>query len=515
MKKYLSLLALLAAPLLATQPTPGGSVASAIDSTGALRFLQVDGSSYLIPSTLATGFGFGSSPRVGGSVSIATDPSGNYQFLQVDSTGALIMTYAAPAGSIGSLQASGSGVTGWGVQRTWTTAQLLALTSPQSVSLQMASCTDCLTPRGTGGVAFYNGANWVLPDGTSITTDAATFAALQYGFGALSSGSKVNVTGGPVRNSSTFALLNDHAFEDYSIINISVADTVGGYCSYDSYPTLTANVNTGHYASYQSRLNYTGSGTIGLVNGYSASLYHNGPGNIGIYRGMNVDAPTVTGGGTIGYLEGIHIGAMTAGGTESRAIASDGGGVLFDGLYNTVQSGLCLSGPTYTNQTFYTSSTNADNRNWAWVQNGDAFGKFGLWLSAAKNGNPLSGPVVCMNFDKAGHVGFGGLLSPVQTVDVTGGVGSTTGFITTAIGGTISIKSGVNAKSGTFVLVAGAATVANTSVTANSVIIPTVKTVGGTRVGNPDIVPTASTGFVATGGVADTSTYNYVILEVN
>lgn len=86
--------------------------------------------------------------------------------------------------------------------------------------------------------------------------------------------------------------------------------------------------------------------------------------------------------------------------------------------------------------------------------------------------------------------------------------------IQTTIGNTLQVTSGTNAKAGTFTLVAGVATVANTSVTANSVIQITLKTLGGTRVGNPDIVPTATTGFVATGAVGDTSTYNYLITEV-
>ena len=72
-----------------------------------------------------------------------------------------------------------------------------------------------------------------------------------------------------------------------------------------------------------------------------------------------------------------------------------------------------------------------------------------------------------------------------------------------------------NGRSGTFTLSGGTATVSNTSVTANSVILVTLKTLGGTRAGNPDIVPTASTGFVATGGGSDTSVYNYVILDKN
>jgi hypothetical protein len=87
---------------------------------------------------------------------------------------------------------------------------------------------------------------------------------------------------------------------------------------------------------------------------------------------------------------------------------------------------------------------------------------------------------------------------------------------TDTIGKTFFVKSGTNAKAGTFTLVAGTVTVANTSVTANSVIVCTLKTANGVRAGNPDIVPTAGVGFTATSTVAtDASTYSFVILEVN
>lgn len=97
----------------------------------------------------------------------------------------------------------------------------------------------------------------------------------------------------------------------------------------------------------------------------------------------------------------------------------------------------------------------------------------------------------------------------------TAGIDSADNITTTVAGKTLFVKSGTNAKAGTFTLIAGVATVTNTSITANSVIAVTLKTLGGTRTGNPDIVPTATTGFVATGGVADTSTYNFIIMEVN
>lgn len=66
---------------------------------------------------------------------------------------------------------------------------------------------------------------------------------------------------------------------------------------------------------------------------------------------------------------------------------------------------------------------------------------------------------------------------------------------------------------GTFTLVSGSKTVSDTLITANSVVCVTLKTASGTRAGNPDIVPTASTGFVATGAATDNGTYNYVVLE--
>lgn len=56
-------------------------------------------------------------------------------------------------------------------------------------------------------------------------------------------------------------------------------------------------------------------------------------------------------------------------------------------------------------------------------------------------------------------------------------------------------------------------TVANTNVTANSIIIPTLKTVGGTVGAIPAIKTiTPGTGFTIAATAADTSVYNYVIL---
>lgn len=113
-----------------------------------------------------------------------------------------------------------------------------------------------------------------------------------------------------------------------------------------------------------------------------------------------------------------------------------------------------------------------------------------------------------------GSATFLGTLAVTGISTFTGDVSAVGNIATTTAGKTLSIKSGSNAKSGTFTLVAGVAAVTNTSITANSVIVVTLKTVNGTRAGLPDIVPTATTGFVATAVSTDLSVYNWAIVEV-
>jgi len=62
---------------------------------------------------------------------------------------------------------------------------------------------------------------------------------------------------------------------------------------------------------------------------------------------------------------------------------------------------------------------------------------------------------------------------------------------------------------------ASAVTVANTAVTANSIIVFTLKTVGGTVSPNAPNVKTITpgTGFTVAGTASDTSVYNYRIIS--
>lgn len=69
-------------------------------------------------------------------------------------------------------------------------------------------------------------------------------------------------------------------------------------------------------------------------------------------------------------------------------------------------------------------------------------------------------------------------------------------------------------KYGTAVLVAGTVIVAEPAVTANSCVLLTLKTVGGTVAPVDVSAITAGTGFtILSTGVANTSTYNYVVFN--
>lgn len=81
-------------------------------------------------------------------------------------------------------------------------------------------------------------------------------------------------------------------------------------------------------------------------------------------------------------------------------------------------------------------------------------------------------------------------------------------------GNGLQVAEGSNAKQGTAVLVAGTVTVANTSVTANSRILLTTQTPGGTAGFLVVSARTAGTSFtILSSNAADTSTVAYEIFE--
>lgn len=104
------------------------------------------------------------------------------------------------------------------------------------------------------------------------------------------------------------------------------------------------------------------------------------------------------------------------------------------------------------------------------------------------------------------------LASPVFTGDVNVSTGNAK---VSTLGKGLQVKTGVNSKIGTAVLVAGTKTVTNTSVTANSLILLTSQADGGTPGFVRVTAKTAATSFVITSSnPLDTSTIGWMIVEL-
>lgn len=111
--------------------------------------------------------------------------------------------------------------------------------------------------------------------------------------------------------------------------------------------------------------------------------------------------------------------------------------------------------------------------------------------------------------------GNAALLAPKASPVFTGDVNSSTGnVLISTLGKGLQVKSGVNSRIGTAVLVAGTVTVTNTSTTANSRIFITANADGGTPGWHRVSTITVGTSFVITSSsVTDTSTVAWIIIE--
>lgn len=87
--------------------------------------------------------------------------------------------------------------------------------------------------------------------------------------------------------------------------------------------------------------------------------------------------------------------------------------------------------------------------------------------------------------------------------------------ITQATAALLSVSSGTNQRAGNAVLVAGTVTVSNTTVTANTIVMLTRKTSGGTIGTAITYTVSAGASFTITSdSVLDTSTFSYFLIEV-
>lgn len=119
------------------------------------------------------------------------------------------------------------------------------------------------------------------------------------------------------------------------------------------------------------------------------------------------------------------------------------------------------------------------------------------------------------NLNNYGSTSSGQMLGVVGTASITGLVTSG-GGIKIATAQTLNFASGTNTRAGNATLVGGTITVANTSVGANTLVILTRKTSGGT-IGTA-ITYTISNGTsftITSDNILDTSTFSYMLIENN
>ena len=120
------------------------------------------------------------------------------------------------------------------------------------------------------------------------------------------------------------------------------------------------------------------------------------------------------------------------------------------------------------------------------------------------------GTVVIGNLTAATTVGIGG-----GNINAGGTITAGGNVVVNTAGSTVTIKSGSNALAGTVTLVAGAGTITSTAIDANTVIVLSIKTSGGTpSVYHPNVAVAAGSATI-TGLATDTSVYNWIGFKVN
>lgn len=137
-------------------------------------------------------------------------------------------------------------------------------------------------------------------------------------------------------------------------------------------------------------------------------------------------------------------------------------------------------------------------------------------LTAATATNSVAGFLSAADHTTySGYAATIALKAPLASPTFTGDVNSSTGnVLVSTLGKGLQVKTGTNSKIGTVALVLGAATVLNSSITANSRIFLTSQTDGGTPGFLRVSTKTVNTSFVITSSNAlDTSTVAWMIME--
>ncbi|QOR55482.1 MAG: hypothetical protein ULS35scaffold63_39 [Phage 33_17] len=265
----------------------------------------------------------------------------------------------------------------------------------------------------------------------------------------------------------------------------SIAFGLGGTVIYQSNPSNTPlNLNGGVFTASSAKLN-----TYLQLLDIDASNY------LMITNGSNLTADRIL---------------TIAPGDAARTITLTGNPTLADWFDQSVKS---TASPIFNQITISNSGSNVNlSINAAVAAQG-----CGLFLQSAgvnkwalyKNG---SGASHNFSIAKDATTEYFGIDYSTADINVTAG-----NLLISTVGKTLEIKSGTNAKVGTFTLNGLTnVVISNTSVTANSLILMTIQTAAGVSQGNPEIVSkSAGIGFTAKStNASDTSLVGYLIIEL-
>lgn len=151
------------------------------------------------------------------------------------------------------------------------------------------------------------------------------------------------------------------------------------------------------------------------------------------------------------------------------------------------------------------------------------------WLTRSNITSPADGQITLLNaaLSDFNRLQFGGTTSAFPSIKRNGAgldfrladdsnyANITTRNITQSVAALLTITAGTNQRAGNAVLVEGTVTVGNTTVTANTIVMLTRKTSGGTIGTAITYTVSAGTSFTITSdSVLDTSTFSYMLIEV-
>ena len=375
---------------------------------------------------------------------------------------------------------------------------------------------------------------------TSTITSGNTYLILTTGANFTSFGSANNNVGTVFSATSsgtaigTAQQLNIYVGQNCFVAGYGIGTKVtgaGNVASGSTYVILTVNGTNFKVAGASNNIagtyftatgnTYGGTGTVVKISSVTGV---SGTGGTYLTIALSNNATQTLVGGTFSYSRYISVNPLGIGGALVNF-----GQASPDNLFPNFWGD--RNGPVYalgtTNTGIYTSGVDGNNQQVInFTNSGNAsyqFGKDILSLSSSTPKIAFSEATIPTAANTAliqlGGAGGGGIGAPIaQSASLQGNTYNTPRDLVIAYGAGTNVGVAISASnglSGTFTLVGGTKVVSNTNITANSVVMVTLKTLGGTRAGNPDIVLTAGTGFTATGGSSDTSTYNYIILSAS